>query len=274
MLLLIGFIIFPMIVLADDGPKPSIDVHIKNLNTSNYLIDLFVYDETGKKYESKANYNGDGLTDEQINKLHSLNFDGWISESTRWGSYLLFADCAGNNKYNHTFSYFGTPKRYKIVIINNDTNDIKISNEIIRDSFNSNISIDYNTMNTTNTIIKDNTENIVSNENNYLKTIAIALVCLIITVCVELLIAVIFKIGNYKIVIITNIVTNLGLQLALIVLLKNYLLTFIVGEVLVIIIELLVYLLKFKNISKLKTIVYALSSNIVTVIISLLTYKI
>ena len=259
--LLLSFVLFPTIVLADDGPKPSIDVTVKNLETSNYLLDLFIYDESGEGYKSKAEYNGDGLTDEQINKLHELNYDNWISESTRWDYYLLFAECAGNSNYSHHFGYFGTPQKYKIVIINNDTNEIKISNEIIRDLFNSNVTIDYNTMDT-------------RSSHNYSKTIFIAIACLVITVCVELLIAYIFKIGNYRIVSITNVVTNIGLQLALILLLDNYLLTFIVGEVMVIFVELILYLLAFKNVSKLKTMIYGVVSNVVTILISFLLYRI
>ena len=261
MLMLIGFIVFPMIAFADTGPKPSIDISIKNLNTTNYVIDLFVFDKNGDAYESNKNYNAGGLTEEQINKLYELNFDGWISESTRWDYYILFADCAGNSGHSHHFSYFGTPERYKIVIINYDTGEIKISDEIVRDTFNSSVTIDYNTM--TSTI-----------NNNYSRTIIIALICLIVTIGVELLIAYVFKIGHYKIISIANIITNIGLQLALVLLFNNFLITFIIGEVLVILVELAIYLLKFKDISKLKTIIYSLTANIVTILISLLLYKI
>lgn len=261
------FIVFPLVVFADMGAKPSIDVKIKNLNTTDYVIDLFVYDESGEKYNSEANYNGSGLSDEQIAKLHSLNFDGWISESTRWGAYLLFADCSGNSKYEHRFSYFGTPTKYKIVIINNDTGEIKVSNEIVRKDFNSHVVIDYMSM----TIVDSNDANIISN-NNVLGTIVVCIIALISTVVIELVVAYVFKIKNYKIIVLTNVLTNLGLQ-ALLLLINNYLLVFVFGEIIVFISELIVYLLSFKNASKIKIALYTLIANMITLICTFLLYK-
>ena len=34
---------FDYIVNADMGPKPSITIHLKNMKTNNYIIDLFEY---------------------------------------------------------------------------------------------------------------------------------------------------------------------------------------------------------------------------------------
>ncbi|MBQ9833990.1 MAG: hypothetical protein IJO33_02225 [Bacilli bacterium] len=256
--ILISIFVFPMVVFADEGPKPSIDIKIKNLNTTNYLVDLFVYDEDGTAYASEMNYNGEGLSKKQINKLYELNFDGWISEATRWNHYLLFAQCAGNSKYENSFSYFGTPKKYKIVIINNDTGDIKISNEIIRNDFNSYVIIDYDTM------------NVVNENNNYLKTIMNLIIALILTVGFELLIAYILKIKNYKIITVTNVITNLVLQILLVIFTNNYLLSFIVGELIIILTELIVYLCNLKNITKFKIILYTLTANAITIVITFL----
>lgn len=257
-LIIISIVVFPTIVFADEGAKPSIDIKIKNINTTNYLVDLFVYDEDSAAYLSEKNYNGEGLSEEQINKLYEMNFDGWISESTRWNHYLLFAECAGNSKYENSFSYFGTPERYKIVIVNNDTGDIKISSEIIRNDFNSYVTVDYDTM------------NVIYISNNSSKTILNLIIALIVTVGVELLIAYILKIKNYKIVAITNVITNLGLQVLLLALINNYLLAFIVGELIVILTELIVYLYKFKNFTKVKITLYTLVSNAITIVITFL----
>ncbi len=243
-------IILPIRVFADLGEKPSIKVKIKNLHTTNYIVDLFVYDEKDA-YNSEMNYNGDGLNEENIKKLYDLNYDGWISESTRWGKYLLFADCAGNSKHENNFSYFGTPNRYKIVIINNDTKDIKISNEIIRKDFNSTVTIDYNTM------------EITKNEDT-IKIIYNIIIAIIVTVIIELLVAFILKVKNYGLIIVTNVITNLGLQLLLMILTNNYTCTLILGEIIVLICELAVYLTGFKNVTKNKIILYTLLANAIT----------
>lgn len=47
------------------GPKPSITITVKNAPTDNYLIDLLIYDNDGKKYEGIMDYNGADLTEEQ-----------------------------------------------------------------------------------------------------------------------------------------------------------------------------------------------------------------
>lgn len=255
---LVLFMIMPVSIYADMGAKPSIDIKIKNLNTTNYIVDLFVYDENGTAYMSEKNYNGEGLSEAQISKLYELNFDGWISESTRWNQYLLFAECAGNLEFENSFSYFGTPEKYKIVIINNDTGDIKISKEIIRRDFNSLVTIEYDTM------------NVIYEVNDGKKSFINIVVALIITVIVELLIAYIFKMSNYKIIAITNVITNLGLQVLLLTLINDSFLAFVGSELVVILTELIVYLCKFKNIKKVKTILYTLTANAITVYITMI----
>lgn len=60
------FIGFSNITYADNGPKPSITIKIKNLKTTNYIIDLFTYqksddslinDESEIKYLAKMRRN-------------------------------------------------------------------------------------------------------------------------------------------------------------------------------------------------------------------------
>ncbi len=275
-ILLVISMFFPKTVFADRGPKPSIDIKIENLETTNYIIDLFVYDENGDNYNSKADYNGgDGLEEKYIKKLHSMNLDGWISESTRWEKYALFAECAGNIYHEHTFSYFGTPTRYKIIIINNETDELKVSEEIIRKEFNSSIKVDYETMSYSNDRKSDNNNeiNYIENDSNIWKTLAIGIIDIIITIVIELLIALLLNTGNYKIIVLTNFITNLLLQLLLLLLVNDYKLAFIIGEILVIISELIMYLLTFKKCSKLKIAIYCISANIVTIASTIFIYN-
>lgn len=260
-MLIISIIAIPTNVFADEGPKPSIDVKIKNLKTSKYVIDLFVYNTDEKVYKSKSSYNGGGLSDKQVKKLHELNLNNWISASTRWNNYLMFSDCLGNKDFTNSFGYFGTPTKYKIVIINEDTGEIKVSDKIVRKDFNSVVTIDYNTMK-------------VVSGNNIIKTLIVTVLALILTITIELVIAVLFKTKYYNTIAITNLISNILLQVLLLIFTNNYLLVFIIGEILVIGAELLVYLLRFKNISKVKTTIYTLVANIVTILISLILYMI
>lgn len=226
-------------IFADTGAKPSISIDIKNLNTDNYLIDLLVDKEDNsqkhwiwvpidgsnsekkdyKEYKdySNINYNGNGeqysktyndlknITIDELKQLYDIDYDGWISESTRWDEYLLFADCKGNDKHQHVFSYLGTPEHYKVVIINNDTGETKVTDEIYRKDFNSKIKIDYETMEV-NTVSKIESFFELNNIKNVLITI-------LITITVELIIGLLFGLKKYiKLIVITNLVTNLLLQ--------------------------------------------------------------
>ena len=261
-IILLISIVIPTNVFADEGPKPSIDVNIKNLNTTNYLVDLFIYANDESVYKSLPDYNGSGLTDIEIKKLHELNFDGWISISTRWNKYVMFADCAGNKDFKNHFGYFGTPTKYKIVIINNDTGEIKMTDEIVRKEFNSVVTVDYETM------------KVISNNNDLLKTIIIVSLALVLTIVVEVGIAILFKTKHYIAIAITNLATNVSLQIALLLLINHYFPTFIIGEILVVLIELLVYQLLFKDIRKKKILIYTIIANLATIIISFILYQI
>ena len=261
-LLLISIIAIPTNVFADEGPKPSIDVTIKNLNTKNYILDLFVYDkENAEKDEGPSVFGDPGLTEDEIQQLYKLNYDGWVSASTRAGR-IIFSDCKGNADYHNSFGYFGTPEVYKIVIINKDTGEVKISKKIVRKEFNSEVTVDYNDM------------KVVETSVNIVKTFLVVALALIFTITIELIIALIFKTNNYMTIAITNLISNVLLQILLLVFTSNYLLVFIIGEVLVFASELLVYLLRFKNISKSKTVAYTLVANITTLLLSFILYKI
>ncbi len=262
LLLVISIIAIPTNVFADEGPKPSIDIKIKNLKTKNYIIDLFVYDkEKAKKDEGPAVWGDPGLTDDEIQELYKLNYDGWISASTRAGL-ILFSDCKGNAEHENGFGYFGTPEVYKIVIINKDTGEVKISKKIVRKEFNSEVTVDYKDM------------KVVETNINIVKMIIVIGLALILTIVVELLIALLFKTGNYTTIAITNLISNVLLQTLLLIFTNNYIVVFIIGEVLVIGAELLVYLLRFKNISKAKTTIYTLVANLATILLTFILYKI
>ena len=261
-MLIISIIVIPTNVFADEGPKPSIDVTVKNLKTSNYILDLFVYDkEKAEKDEGPAVWGSIGLTDDEINQLYKLNYEGWISASTRAGK-IIFSDCKGNDEYHNQFGYFGTPEVYKIVIINKDTGEVKISKKIVRKEFNSEVTVDYNNM------------KVVETNINIVKTLIITAISLILTIAIELGIALLFKTKNYVTIAITNLISNVLLQALLLIFVSNYTLVFIIGEILVIGAELLIYLLRLKNISKAKTTIYTLVANLATILVTFLLYMI
>ena len=255
-------------VNADMGPKPSITIKLENMDTTDYLIDLLVYDETGEKYLDEPNYNGDGLTEKEIELLHSINYDGWISEGTRWSSYLLFADCEGNSKFEHYFSYFGTPEIYKVIIINNENGEIKVSDVIKRTEFESSITLDVNSM----SLKQEGKE-----QRAISKTTKNYFIPLIITIAVELVVSLAFiKIQkrNLLVIFITNVITNLLLQFAIrnwyeVI---NYIKLLLIGEIIVILLETLIYTKLIKDDRKSNVILYSIISNIATALMTFFLY--
>ena len=268
--------IFPTIVNADMGEKPSITIKIKNLETNNYIIDLLIHAEKPEDYYPNSYFSNDGrtistdepgeidkngiiiyfdkiaevrdITIDQAKQLYNIDYNGWISANTR--NILLWGTCNGNNEHEHYFHYFGVPDRYKIIIINNDTGDIKVSDEIIRKDFTSKVMIDYSSM------------SISSKGSLDIKSIVLAL---LITIAIELIIALLMKFRKYiKVIIMTNTTTNILLQLSLNIISGNYLTKLIIFEILVIITEYLIYKKYMNEESAKKILLYALIANMVT----------
>ena len=196
---------------------------------------------------------------------------------------LSWGKCSGNVEHKHFFNYFGTPDTYKIVIVNNNTGETKISNTINRTDFNSKITIDYETMNVTNG---------VSEPSKTFHKLIMMFIPVLLTVLVEIFILFIFKMSNKnnrKIVIITNIITNIMLQISLIIvdlipkstnvyttetqatgiMIRNSLFIF---EIFIIIVETLIYCKKFEGDNLKKTILYTIVANIITGYLTLIEW--
>ncbi len=252
-------------VSADMGNKPSIDLTITNLNTNNYLVDLLVEVENVDEYyeHDASQYNGTGLSEEDVFFLQKVNFNNWISCGTRWGHFLVFANCAGNSGHKHHFGYFGTPDIYKIYIYNKDTGEEKVSDVIKKIDYNSYVTIDYETMNVVNNI---------SGTFRTLKTLLPALIPVITTIIVEIIILLFFRLENkknIKIVFITNLISNLALQLLLMEIGNvDSQLIFLIVEILILVVESLVYYKTLETDNKRKTITYAIVANLISAVLT------
>ena len=135
-------------------------------------------------------------------------------------------------------------------MINNDTGKIKVSDEIIKKDFSSKVTLDYNNM-----IFE-------SDSSLNLKNIFLIL---LITIIVEIVIALLMKyIKHVKVILITNIVTNILLQLLLNVISGNYFIKLILFEILVVFDEYLIYKKFMKSESTSKILIYTLIANMIT----------
>ena len=240
-------IIFPGIVLADTGPKPTINITLKNMTDSNYLIDLVSNFENRPDDIEKIVDNYIDYQDRPIYKYH----DGtWYATAIR--DWLLFGSILGNSEYKHTFTYFGVPDEF-MVIIEMPDGTLKVTDKIIKTSFNFDIEIDVNDMKVT---------NMVGQETNYWKCLGI----LLLTIVIETLLALLFKTKKYHIIALTNLATNVCLQL----LMFNFnlsLFQFVLAEIAIVGIEAAVYLITIK-LNKTKIAIYTILANLITALLT------
>lgn len=136
------FSLFPAVVSADMGPKPSITIVVKNAPSSPYYLDLLI-DKDGRYAnlsDDRSQYDAAKLA-----LLEAYNQDGWYPALAHGTDMPLFGDLTGQRQgvdMVHSFSYFGTPERFKIIIVTPD-NQLVVSHELIRDSFQMTLTYDY-----------------------------------------------------------------------------------------------------------------------------------
>lgn len=137
---------------------------------------------------------------------------------------------------------------------NKNTGAMKLSNVINRTEFTSNISIDTAEM----TIQKSSSIKLII--YNILKVE-------ILTLIIEMFIALIMKLKHLKIIMLTNLCTNFILQILLMILPISYYITFGILEILVIILEYAIYKKFISDVPKKKIITYTITANLMSGIV-------
>lgn len=237
--------LLPITVFADTGPKPSINVALKNMNSTNYKIDLLSDFSDKKDYIDDIVDQYSKYKDEPIYKYHEKD---WYATTLR--NFLLHGSIEGNKNRSHTFTYFGVPTEFKVIVQMPD-GSIRVSELLEKKAFDYDVTIDVNDMKVVN-------ENKDIDIFNYIKI-------LLITVIIELLIALLFKTKKYYVIIITNIITNTLLQFAMF---KNSsILLFIMFEIIIFISEFFIYL-RYIDINKKKLLLYTLLANLITMLLT------
>lgn len=234
-------------VYADTGPKPSVNLTISGIKNKTYYVTLLSKVKSYGPYSSIDNINDYKNDDdfEIIKKFYNYKDNYYFLN--------YFDDCSEDNQFS--WSYY-PPEDFKILIYIKDDNKFICSDTLSKYAFNSNYNIK----------ISNNDINVSkANSTNFnIKGFALRLV---ITILVELFIAYLFKFKEWKIIviiIITNIITQLGLNIAL-----NYLNNLFLLEFIITIIESFIYKNTFNKDNK-KVIIYGISANYVSYIIGLI----
>ena len=245
LLFLLLILLLPITASADTGPKPSITIKLKNINTTNYKIDLLSDFSDKKEYIDDI---VDHYSDYKVEPIYKYHEDYMYATCLR--NFLLHGEIKGNKTKTHTFTYFGVPNKFKVIIQMPD-GSIRVSELIEKNAFDYDVTIDVNDMKVVN-------ENNDIDIFNYIKI-------LLITVIIEFLIALLFKTKKYYVIIITNIITNTLLQF---VMFKNSnILLFLMFEIIIFISELFIYL-RYIEIDKKKLLLYTIIANIITMLLT------
>jgi len=148
MLILAVSVMLPFVwsvpVYADFGPKPSITIVVKNPPAETYYLDLLIQ-------EQKANNSLDDERDQydpvKFGLLENYRDGDWVPALVHGTNIPLFGKLTGSRQgadMVHTFSYFGTPERFKIIIVTPD-NRVVTSGELARKTFQMTLTYDYQT---------------------------------------------------------------------------------------------------------------------------------
>jgi len=272
--------IFVLNVSADMGPKPTAVIEVLGIN-EGYAFDLMVYE----------NNPVDVLTSTEIDEQISYNYytdtfpailNGY-QDADGYASYTLYTTIPHviRQEDTNTFyiGYFRAPDVFKIAIVT-ESNNVYVSNVITKTLFSARFTYDFSTdtvieqaLSTTNTFypgVGDVSENIP-----VLTTILTALLGVVITLAIEvglLFIAQYREKKTYMIVLWTNIATQLILNLfvfygILVWSIFGGIGILLLGEVIVLVIEMIVYQKMFEERQWLKPIPYAILANLLSFVL-------
>lgn len=254
----------PIRCYADTGPKPSIELNLKNINKSNIEIGILLDSDVSTSFRSQS-------TD--------LYSKGYLdSNETYKYQYFIQINSNGEDSLSINWTY-RAPLKFKFYILDKDSNDFYITDLETRYTYNSHYEVDFQKLNVESHRITLN--HTIYTTYSVLKFLLRLLICLV----VELIIALLFKFRkkDLLIVFIVNFITQLGLNLYLSI--SSYqngnqlwiyiLLGFpilILCEIIIFLVEALFYrlLIKNENISKKRIWTYAFVSNLISFIIGLI----
>jgi len=146
--LIVSILIFPLVPSADFGPKPSIEIIVKNSPQTEYYLDLLVdysRDDSHENIMAREIY-----SEKMYNILENYNVDGWRPALVTGTKVPLFGKLTGvrnGNDMVHKFSYVGVPDKLKVIVVTADGETIVSKNALDRKAFNSTIYFDCKTKN-------------------------------------------------------------------------------------------------------------------------------
>lgn len=237
------FNLVPSNAYADIGPKPSVVVNFEGLEGETYYVTLLSEKISTGPYSAVGRYDGDQRYWEE-----DEDFDIWekfVNYEDEDGYYFLqyFKNCTESSQFSWTYY---PPPLFKILVYFPQYDSFAVSSIYDRYAFDSYYKVTANNLE----FKQSSTIEITAQKNyNYSKEVFSLIVRIIITIAIEVLLALIFGYREKKqlsIILKTNIATQTILNVFLNTV--NYfsggmafVLFYILGEIIVVLIEITIY---------------------------------
>lgn len=248
---------------ADMGPKPEIEVRVVNPPKEEYYLDLLSTGENSYKNLDEIQH----YDRVKLELLEDYEENGWKPALVRGTRAPMWGDLIGvrtDYGMEHRFGYMGVPDDFKLIIITPE-NQIVVSEEIHRDALKTVITYDYLT-------------NSVHIEGAFMAYLKQFLATCSSTLLIEGVLLLLFGFSikaNRKVFLSVNILTQLALTATIgILFVKEGILVafllFVPAELLILIVESILFTLLLKEHKKLRRFLYAITANIVSAAVGLI----
>ena len=246
-------------VSADTGPKPSITIKTNGTVGEKYYLDLLIECDNG--YPNLKDAEIAELDAEMFKTLSEYTDDGWYPAIAHGTPAPLFGTVVPEDDGTSRFSYFGTPNRFKVIIVT-ESGTVKVSDVVEKTVYQQVFSLDFADM-----TVKTSQ----SAAKSYLIQFASTFFP---TLIIEFLLLFAFGLSPKKYwwaIIAVNLVTQLFLTSVLacnpVILYGGVIFFFVMLELVVMLIEAAAYLVIMKKERLWKRIVYAVTANVASAVV-------
>lgn len=246
-------------VSADTGPKPSITIKTNGTVGEKYYLDLLIECDNG--YPNLKDAEIAELDAEMFKTLSEYTDDGWYPAIAHGTPAPLFGTVVPEDDGTSRFSYFGTPNRFKVIIVT-ESGTVKVSDVVEKTVYQQVFSLDFADM-----TVKTSQ----SAAKSYLIQFASTFFP---TLIIEFLLLFAFGLSPKKYwwaIIAVNLVTQLFLTSVLAcnpgILYGGFIFFFVMLELVVMLIEAAAYLVIMKKERLWKRIVYAVTANVASAVV-------
>ena len=276
LIVLILMAAFPTTASADMGPKPSVVIDFNGLSGETYYVTLLSSVESTGPYSALSLYERDNPEFDDMELYYGDMkdypvFRKFLEYQDTDGYYFLqyFQNCSETHRFSWTYY---PPSNFKILLYFPDKDSFVVSASFERYAFDSYFSATITNKVLPNTIYYDYMT--VGRSYDYRGELLSLIARIILTIALELLIALLFLFKEKKqllFILVVNLVTQIGLNIALNIINFNYgslafVFAFVLLEMAVFIIEAILYAVFLRKLSiasvpAWKPIIYALVAN-------------